>query len=132
MKKYIWLMISMSMIIFVLSWCQQWKIDDQKIVTSQNFSQQDLTISDPQIKKEIDYLRDQKIISPETYAEWQKVSKKMILDSFDVMIDEKGNVRHSESYIIPPYNPLPIWKWTDPQYIERSFIQERMKENKNL
>lgn len=134
MKNNVWLMISVSMIIFLLSWCQQWKINDKNIVISPTFSQDDLAISDPEIKKEIDYLRDNKIISPETHARWQKLPKNYFMIKSDGIKNEKWEIWYDDMYIIPPYQSISLnsGQRTDWDYIDRSFIQEKMKENKNL
>ncbi|AKH33262.1 Dual-action HEIGH metallo-peptidase [candidate division SR1 bacterium Aalborg_AAW-1] len=93
----------------------------EEIITNQ-----ELAISDPQIKKEIDYMRDNKIISDSTYKRWLQYSKDRI---FFQENPEITNTNHEEYYMIPPY------KHTNSSYdyesISRTDLQKLIESNPN-
>ncbi|AKH33108.1 Dual-action HEIGH metallo-peptidase [candidate division SR1 bacterium Aalborg_AAW-1] len=113
--------------VFFLS-CSQ---DDNDIVIPQD----ELAISDPQIKKEIEFMREKNIITEDLYQQWLTSKRSDILDEWDVLINEKGTIRHDEAYRVKyPLNSHQSksgMSRIDNTLIDRRIIQDSMKESES-
>ena len=106
--------------------------NDDVVIDPQGVSTSDLAISDPQINKEIEFMREKKIISEELYQKWLKSPRAVVLNETDMLIDEKGTVENKQSYRI--YTPLSHdimakGMMTDIESIDRKQIQNLMKKS---
>lgn len=110
--------------VFFLS-CSQ---DDNDIVIPQD----ELAISDPQIKKEIEFMREKNIITEDLYQQWLTSKRSDVLYEWDVLIDEAGTVRHDGAYNVTPISDIQRSSGsrtrTDNTLIDRRVIQDGMKE----
>lgn len=110
--------------IFFLS-CSQ---DDNDIVIPKD----ELAISDPQIKKEIEFMREKNIITEDLYQQWLTSKRSDVLYKWDVLIDEAGTVRHDGAYNVTPTSDIQRSSGsrtrTDNTLIDRRVIQDGMKE----
>lgn len=104
--------------------------NDDDMSKQEKVSASDLAISDPQVKKEIEFMRNEKIITEELYQIWLKSPRGAVLDESDIMIDKQGTLRHDQMYRI--YTPLSQKDlkehiMTDEIMIDRKMIQDQMK-----
>ena len=108
-------------VVFFLS-CSQ---DDTDSIVPQD----ELAISDPQVKKEIEFMRSKNLITEDLYQQWLTAKRSDVLDEWDVLIDEAGTIRHDGAYIIrslPQLNSSSIT--SHPEIIDRRMIQELINE----
>lgn len=125
-KKSLWAVALLCSVLF-LSSCSQ----NDDTIPNQETSISKLAISDPQVKKEIEFMKSEKIIDQATYDKWQNQPRWMVIYSSDILIDEKGTKRHDEYYVIPHQGtPTSGFASTDSEYLDRLQIQKDML-NKN-
>lgn len=95
--------------------------DDITSNIEQVLSGTDLAISDPQIKKEIDFMKSKNIITESTYQKWLVSNKSDIIYEMDVLIDSQKTVEHDEFYMLPNEDVL----------TDRKQIQDEMSKQIN-
>ena len=130
-KKSLYVLLSITLV-FVLIGCKK----DEIVSNSSNsvLSGADLAISDPEIKKEIEFMREKKIISEPLYQSWLTASKSQIIDEVDVLINASGDSRHDEDYRIAPFDDgsLTSGMMYDEELLNRTQVQEWMKNEKKF
>lgn len=113
--------------VFFLS-CSQ---DDNDIIIPQD----ELAISDSQIKKEIEFMREKGWITEDLYQKWLSSKRSDVLDEWEVHIDEQGTIRHDGAYrIVPTFeddknNDGMIL--IDNRLIDRRIVQDAMQESES-
>ena len=99
-----------------------------------NDSIDSLAISDPEIKKEIEFMRSKNIITELMYQRWLVSKRSDILDERDILIDEQGTVRHDGAYRMAfpsSYNHIQKDDLipTDEQLLDRRIVQDLIQES---
>ncbi len=128
-KKSIYVLLSITLV-FVLIGCQK---DEAITNSSYSVSSIDLAISDPEIKKEIEFMREKKIISEALYQSWLTAPKSQIIDEVDILINTSGDGRHDEHYRITPVDDgsLTSGMMYDEELLSRTQVQEMMRKENN-
>lgn len=119
---------AIALLIFSVLFLSSCANNDDVVYNQETVSSSGLSISDPQIKKEIEFMRDEKIIDEATYNKWQTLSRGQVIFTGGLpKLTSTGVIQKSEQYLFNDSGA------TDGYSIERSDIQEKMKQkNSNL
>jgi len=124
-KSKFFAIIAIATGVLLLSSCSK---DDVVSNPEQVLSGTDLAISDPQIKKEIEFMRSEQMIDQATYEKWQTLSKEELIFTGGLpKLVSTGVLEKSEEYLFSDPGAM------DGTSIQRRDIQEMMKKkNSNV
>ncbi|MCY1660902.1 M57 family metalloprotease [Chryseobacterium sp. SL1] len=128
-KNSLWAIALLLCSVLFLSSCAN---NDDVVSNQETITISNLAISDPEIKKEIEFMREKKIITESLYQQWIKSSKGFVLDESDVLIDKQGTKRHDQFYrIYTPLSQESLGKGitTDEIMLDRKNVQDMMKQS---
>ena len=121
-KKSVYVLLSITLV-FILVGCKK----DEVVSNSSNLvlSGTDLAISDPEIKKEIEFMLSEKMIDDATYNKWQTLSRDQLIFTGGLPKTlSTGIVEKSEQYL---YNYPDCPNCSDGVAIERRDLKEMME-----